>query len=159
MPDYRALAAEELLPEYAGMTDAQKVAAIRAKAVQLRFDVDAQDIRDVLRNAGLWGRYVMASRIMPVGTLDAPDAQDLRVARVIEMVAAATDGIRLSRAAVRNRFSALLDALVTDGLMTAGIRTSLLALMTSSITRAAEMGFLDLTIAELLAARKVVADG
>jgi len=160
MTDYRALAAEELLPEYASMSDAQRVAAIRAKVIALRLDVEGQDIKDVLRNAGVWGRYVLLSRLPPSGdALSAPTADDAKIARVIELVTAATDGIRLSRPGVRNRWTALLDALVTDGLMGGPVRTSLLAMMTASITRAAEMGFPDLNTNDLAAARKVVAGG
>lgn len=160
MTDYRELAAEELLPEYAGLSDAQKVAAIRAKAVALRLDVEAQDIRDALRNAGVWGRLVLVSRIPPsASALASPTAQDGVVGRAIELVAAATDGIRLSRAGFRTRWQALLDALVTDGLIGGPLRTAVLGLMTASVTRAVELGFADLTVEELRAARKVVIDG
>lgn len=138
--NYVVLKAEIALPAYAGMTDQQIADALNAATIAARQDVAGEEIRDVLRGAAVYGRYVVASRLQPTGTLVAPSDQDLAVGRIIELLAAADYGIRLSRAGVRTRFLALLDAMVTDGTMTAGLRTALQAPMTISISRATQLG-------------------
>lgn len=170
MTDYRALAAEEVLAEYAGMTDAQKVTAIKAKRVTVFRNVACSAIYDYLLGTGEWGLIELFSRTMPTGTkLSAGGAAgsgsftttDQRAAVLVNFVRAiqTRSEVAASDGAVRTQFGTILDSLVTFNFISAGTRTALTAMASSQVSRAAQMGFPDLTIAELLAARKVVAGG
>lgn len=168
MTDYRALAAEELLAEYAGMTDDQKVAAIKAKMVTVYQVVSAGAIYDFLLGTGEWGLIEHFTKVLPTGTkLSAAGTNgtfttlDTRCAVLINFVRAvqANLPIRATDQAIRTRFAAILDDLVTFAFISAASRTTLTGMASSRVSRAVQMGFADLTVQELLAARKVVAGG
>jgi len=156
MTDYTALAAEASLAEYAGMTDAQIATAIRAKMVTVYRDVDPADWFDVLLNSGEWGRIELFSRLAPTGTLTTPSAQDGNVARLLTFVRAVTFSrpIRTARDDVRATFAAVINAMVSGGFLTADTRTALVAFVSYSISRAAQLGFPNLNDQEIKAARQ-----
>lgn len=156
--DYAALKAEIGLPAYAGMSHAEIAAALNARTIAARVDVGDADLRDVLLLAGIWGRLALLSRLPPsANALTSPTTQDGIVARVIDLVTIAERGLRLSRAGVRNRFAALLTAMVADGTITASARTDLLAPMAVTISRAEELNLPPVSAGDVATARATIA--
>lgn len=161
-PDYRALAIEELLPAYTGMTDAQKVTAIRTKVVTLNRNVDPGDWFDVLINAGVWGKVAiraeLALRTTPGGTVQNPNAADILAGQLVTLYFACKPGgtstLRTSNETVRQTWVSIVQALVTANYFSTTVRDALADFAQLSTTQDKIMGFDDLTVQDLLAARK-----
>lgn len=156
--DYAALKAELSRGVYAGRTDAQIVATLNAATIATDENVVGEDMQDVLQAAGLLGRYTMAARLPPTGTLDAPSDQDIRVARIIEVMEATRTGLRLSRRAQRDRFTALLALMVGSSDMPQAVADALLALRVGTTSRARQAGIAGpVTLGDIATARATIA--
>lgn len=138
--NYPALRAELAKPAYAGMTDAEIVAALNAPTAGPSAPASLAAILGYLRSNGLW---------LPIKAAGTSGSNPGAVAALDIFQDGHTDSIDLTLPAA----TALLDALVSGSLLTSAQSAALMALCATTTSIAAGLGGV-VTEAELAAARK-----
>lgn len=137
MVDYQALKAEVALAKYAGQTDAQIAAALVTEAVAVTVDVPIGSV----------GGYMLARGITAAADAWAAahpdDATGVLVAiRSLEGLLSSPHltTVEMTSPAIAAAVTAMLAGMATAGIMTDAQRVEILALASSSTTRAAQLG-------------------
>lgn len=174
MTDYAALAAEVARPEFAGMSDAEIAAALRADMRQEWRDVPTSVIRRALlianaptpslaadlRVVPAWGLIERNARRAAVtswaSAAASPSSQDQMVSQMAALVTwlDTLQVVETTEPEVRARFQAIFNSLVLNGWLSASTRDAVLALAQRSVSRAEQLGFRDLNANEIAAARR-----
>ena len=123
--NYEILKTELQDPAYTGLSDADAATALNAENISVKTSVLAHDIRKYL---------MLVDKLLPMeaSSLDGAKA----AVRSLEIFPA----FDLAESAVETKLIAVLDALITDGLIDSTDRTNILALGNKAISRATELG-------------------
>lgn len=125
--NYAALAAEIAAPPYAGLNDANLLAALNAKTVAVAALIQSGDVRRLLMVAGKWPRIAALARGLIAGT----DDEKLAAVALVEALAE-IESFDLTVEAYSGAANAQLDACVAVGLIEGAHKAAILALGTAS---------------------------
>lgn len=119
------LKTELALPAYSAMTDAECLTALTTADIPKKIDISARDIQKYL---------ALQNKLM---ALEASATDSAKAAvRYLELF----DSFSMDDPEVETALTGILDALVTDSLITATDKTNILAMGSKMISRAEEIG-------------------
>ncbi|WP_372918756.1 hypothetical protein [Sandarakinorhabdus sp.] len=153
-PDYPALAALMATQPYAGLTNAEAAAALRAATVPVTVAVPWRDIRAVAQSAGDWAFIVARSRqvaTLPVATF--ADAAIVAATHASTMEGGQT--IAADDSAGWATFLQGLGVLVAAGDVTLATSDAVKALRTAKIAPASQLGWPQVTEHDVAHARRL----
>jgi len=123
--NYEILKVELQNPTYSVLSDTEVTAALNAESITVKTSVSAHDIR----------KYLML-----VDKLLSIEASSLNSAKAATRSLEIFSSFDLTESAVEAKLTAVLDALITDGLIDGTDKSTILALGDKLISRATELG-------------------
>ena len=132
--DYAKLKTELALPAYAAMTDAEAADALNAKTITKLRKVDYSDVL---------GYLTYAQKIVGIVQATTPAAVE------IKYLATELNSFDLNSPATAASVNRLLDALITDGLISVPDKQNIIGMANYKISRAEGLGYPELNIGDI----------